>query len=62
MIIYTRPQYPWMWYPYLILSITDSISKDVYEKALQSVKINMNCKEFESIMQLIESENADDGD
>ena len=51
-----------MWYPYLILSITDSISKDVYEKALQIVKINMNSKEFESIMQLIESENSDEGD
>ena len=38
------------------------ITKDIYEKALQSVKMNMSIKEFESIIQLIESKKNDVGD
>jgi hypothetical protein len=35
------------------------ITKDIYEKAVQSVRMNMNSKEFETIMQLIEYWNVD---
>jgi hypothetical protein len=38
------------------------ITKDVYEKALQSVKINTSIREFESIMHLLKTKNVDVGD
>ena len=40
MIIYTRPQLPWMWYPYLILSMTDTASPMYVKRDVQSVIID----------------------
>ncbi|MCC6056558.1 MAG: hypothetical protein LM583_07775, partial [Desulfurococcaceae archaeon] len=38
------------------------ITKDIFEKALQSVKINISIREFESIMRLLESKKTYAGD
>jgi hypothetical protein len=38
------------------------ITKDVYEKALQSIKINTGIREFESIMNLLKTKGVDIGD
>ena len=40
MIIYTRPQYPWMWYPYLILSITDTSSPMYVKSDVHSIIVD----------------------
>jgi hypothetical protein len=39
-IIYTRPPYPWMWYPYLVLSVTDSTSPQYVRRDVESIIID----------------------
>jgi hypothetical protein len=39
-IIYTRPQFPWMWYPYLVLSVTDSSSPLYVKKDVHSIIVD----------------------
>jgi len=38
------------------------ITKEIYEKALHSIKINTSIREFESIMHLLKAKNVDVGD
>ena len=40
MIIFTRPPYPWMFYPYLILSVTDSTSERYLRRGIEAVIID----------------------
>jgi len=39
-IIYTRPQHPWMWYPYLILSMADTTSPMYVKRDVYSIIID----------------------
>ena len=38
--MYTRPPYPWMWYPYLLLSVTDPTSLRYVRSGVHSVIID----------------------
>jgi hypothetical protein len=40
MIVYTRPPYPWMWYPYLVLSVMDHTSQMYVNRDVESVIID----------------------
>jgi hypothetical protein len=39
-IIYTRPPYHWMWYPYLVLSVTDPTSIRYVRRDVESIIID----------------------
>lgn len=38
--MFTRPPYPWMYYPYLVLSVTDSTSERYIRKGVEAVIID----------------------
>jgi hypothetical protein len=51
------------WVAFLYKMFRDGyITKEIYEKALQSVKINTDIREFESIMNLLKTKNVDVAD
>ena len=41
MIIYTRPHHTWMWYPYIILSVTDPSSLSYVGRDVRSIIIDV---------------------